>query len=132
MIKLLFKFGSTSKVKTSSPKILIKAPVFYGVRITPDKFESNKGHIFESIVGARLCNAFESVFYWREGQHEVDFVVVVDSEIFAIEVKLNKEKTRGIAVFKSNYPKARSITINSQNYEKFEFDPENFLRKYSI
>lgn len=54
------------------------------------------GHIFESGVGAYLiCQAFAGrfeVFYWREKNDEVDFVLRKNEAVVAIEVKSNAEK----------------------------------------
>ncbi len=47
--------------------------------------------MLESAVGAHLIRASEEgigkVFYWRDGQHEVDFVFKTDRKLVAIEVK---------------------------------------------
>lgn len=63
------------------------------------------GHIFESAVGAYLVSRafidrFE-VFYWREQNDEVDFVLRKNDTIVAIEVKSNAEKrTSGLDKFR--------------------------------
>ena len=62
------------------------------------------GHIFESAVGAYLVSQafvhrFE-VFYWRERNDEVDFVLRKKGVLVAIEVKSNAEKrTEGLDTF---------------------------------
>ncbi len=66
------------------------------------------GHIFESGVGAYLVSQafvhrFE-VFYWRERNDEVDFILRKKGTVVAIEVKSNAEKkTKGLEVFKQHY-----------------------------
>ena len=54
------------------------------------------GRIVESAIGAHILNcAYVSkfkVYYWREGDKEVDFVLAKDSKIVAIEVKSNADK----------------------------------------
>ena len=63
------------------------------------------GRIFESGIGAYLVNQafvhrFE-VFYWRERDDEVDFVLRKKGEVVAIEVKSNAEKrTEGLDKFR--------------------------------
>ena len=63
------------------------------------------GRIFESAIGAYLVNQafvhrFE-VFYWRERDDEVDFVLRKKGEVVAIEVKSNAEKrTEGLDKFR--------------------------------
>ena len=55
------------------------------------------GHYVESAVGAYLISQayrlqFE-VFYWRDGNNEVDFVLRKDGKVVALEVKSNHERT---------------------------------------
>ena len=63
------------------------------------------GRIFESAIGAYLVNQafvhrFE-VFYWRERDDEVDFVLSKKGAVVAIEVKSNAEKrTEGLDKFR--------------------------------
>lgn len=73
------------------------------------------GRIFESGVGAYLISQafvhrFE-VFYWRERDDEVDFILRRKDSVVAIEVKSNAEKnTCGLARFKEMFqPKAAFI-----------------------
>ena len=62
------------------------------------------GHIFESGIGAYLVsqafvNRFE-VYYWRERNDEVDFVLRKKGKVVAIEIKSNAEKrTEGLNKF---------------------------------
>lgn len=73
------------------------------------------GHIFESGVGAYLVSqAFVhrlEVFYWRERNDEVDFILRKKGSVVAIEVKSNAEKkTEGLEVFRRHFnPKASFI-----------------------
>lgn len=73
------------------------------------------GHILESGVGAYIVNeAFAKrfeVYYWRERDAEVDFVLRKKDSLVAIEIKGNAEKrTEGLDVFKEKYnPKAAFI-----------------------
>lgn len=66
------------------------------------------GHIFESGIGAYLINQafvhhFE-VFYWRERNDEVDFILRKKDSLVAIEVKSNAEKhTEGLDKFKNMF-----------------------------
>ena len=50
-----------------------------------------RGHLVESAVGAHLANAAAGgtcdLFYWRERNREVDFVVRAGRTVIAIEVK---------------------------------------------
>ena len=73
------------------------------------------GRIFESSIGAWLVSQafvhrFE-VFYWRERDLEVDFILRKKGIVIAIEVKSNAEKnTKGLNSFKDRFnPKAAFI-----------------------
>ena len=74
------------------------------------------GHIFESGVGAYLVSQsfihrFE-VFYWREKNDEVDFVLRKNGGLVAIEVKSNKEKnTKGLDRFKQLFNPKRAFVV---------------------
>lgn len=74
------------------------------------------GRLFESAVGAHIMNCaytgrFE-VYYWREGKEEVDFVLVKNSKIVAVEVKSNHDKdTSGLHTFNELYHPHRSVLI---------------------
>ncbi|MBQ9137061.1 MAG: ATP-binding protein [Alistipes sp.] len=73
------------------------------------------GHIFESAVGAYLLSQafvhrFE-LFYWRERNDEVDFILRKGGVLVAIEVKSNAEKrTTGLEKFRQLFnPKSAFI-----------------------
>lgn len=78
----------------------LSAGTFEQVRNDPVKW----GHYVESAVGAYLISQayrlqFE-VFYWRDGNNEVDFVLRKDGKVVALEVKSNHERyTKGLDVF---------------------------------
>ena len=73
------------------------------------------GHIFESAIGAYLISQsfihrFE-VYYWRERNDEVDFILHKKGSVIAIEVKSNAEKnTNGLDKFREMFnPKSAFI-----------------------
>lgn len=75
-----------------------------------------RGHLVESAVGARLlarsqAEGFE-VYWWREGNDEVDFVVSKGEELGAIEVKSGNETGQsGMAKFLKKHPAARRVIV---------------------
>ena len=84
------------------------------------------GRIFESGIGAYLVSQafvhrFE-VFYWRERDNEVDFVLRKKGSVVAIEVKSNAEKrTEGLDKFRKLFnPQAAFIVgdggINAEDF----------------
>lgn len=75
-----------------------------------------KGHLVESAVGARLLarapeEGFD-VYWWREGNKEVDFVIAKGSSLTAIEVKGGHEKRQGgMMEFLQANPQAKRILV---------------------
>lgn len=110
----------TARRKASIPKLQVFNNALKMV-YTPMTFEQALldrkawGHIFESGIGAYLVSQgfvhrFE-VFYWRERNDEVDFVLRKKGSIIAIEVKSNAEKkTGGLEKFRELFaPRAAFI-----------------------
>ena len=105
------KFSNdTARRKASIPKFQVYNNALKTV-YTPLAFEQAVldrkvwGHIFESGIGAYLVSQafihrFE-IFYWRERNDEVDFILRKKGSVVAIEVKSNAEKkTEGLEKFK--------------------------------
>lgn len=74
------------------------------------------GRIFESAVGAHIVNCAYAysmqVYYWRDGDKEVDFVLVRNGKVVAIEVKSNDEKTtEGLRFFEENFHPHRTLVV---------------------
>ncbi len=74
------------------------------------------GHIFESGIGAYLVSqAFThrfEVFYWRERNDEVDFILRKKGSVIAIEVKSNAEKrTEGLDKFRQLFNPQSSFIV---------------------
>lgn len=84
------------------------------------------GHIFESGIGAYLVSQafvhrFE-VFYWRERNDEVDFILRKKGSVVAIEVKSNAEKrTGGLEKFKELFNPHSSFIIGDGGIGAEEF-----------
>ena len=107
----LQKFGmDMARRRASIPKLqvynnalkMVYSPLTFEQAILDRK---SWGHIFESGIGAYLVSQafvhrFE-VFYWRERDTEVDFVLRKKGSVVAIEVKSNAEKrTDGLDKFR--------------------------------
>lgn len=131
LIKILEKFSDKKiKVKSSSPKILPLAPALYYLNILDEYNTEEKGHVFELIVGAMLVRLDMEIYYWREGDHEVDFILKNGRSIFAIEVKSGRRKRgAGISKFCELYTRAKAIFITPENYIEFEKNPIQFLER---
>lgn len=84
------------------------------------------GRLVENAVGAHLCNSLNSVeytvTYWRDGDHEVDFVIARGHDVWAIEVKSGRSgKTAGLIRFRARYPDAKAILVGAQGIPLEEF-----------
>lgn len=84
------------------------------------------GHIVESGVGAYIINeAFKKrieVFYWRDRNDEVDFVLRKKNSVVAIEIKSNAEKhTAGLDKFKEMYDPKEAIIVGESGIQLSDF-----------
>ena len=74
------------------------------------------GHVFESAIGAHIVSGALTgnyeVYYWRNGDLEVDYVLKKDNKIVAIEVKSNSDTTsKGLAEFRELFNPHASIVV---------------------
>lgn len=130
LFKSLQKYSRQAfRVKSSSPKIIPLCPCFYQLfNHTEDKYS----FVFESTVGATLLQLSPQVYYWREGNAEVDFVVSWQKKLFAIEVKSGKKRpATGLKAFCTTFPDALPIIISRENYLDFVQNPSFFLQQLS-
>ncbi len=129
LVKILEKYSAKKIItKSSTPKILPLAPCLYYLEILEDYKSEELGRVFELIVGAQLVRADESLYYWREGNDEVDFVLKKGRSLYAIEVKSGRKKSaKGLQKFKSKFPEAKLVIITCDNYKAFEANPMKFL-----
>lgn len=116
--------GSVIRKRSSSPKFQVlntalmsaqQSEVFEDRMKSPDQW----GRMVESAIGAHLLNQaikknFE-VFYWRESNHEVDFVLEKDQTTVAIEVKSGPSvPSTGLQKFKDKYKPAKVYMIDNK------------------
>lgn len=84
------------------------------------------GHVFESSIGTHLISQafvhrFE-VFYWRERNEEVDFILRKKGSVIAIEVKSNAEKrTTGLTKFNEMFKPQRAFIVGDGGISAEEF-----------
>ena len=87
--------GSEVKRKSSSPKLIVHntALMTAGSGYSFEQANADRtywGRLVESAVGAHLLNTksrSQKVYYWREGDQEIDFILKQADKIRAIEVK---------------------------------------------
>ncbi len=131
LIDVLEKYSvKPIKRKTSSPKILHHCPAFYG-RLLGQRIVNEaelKGHAFETLVGNILKNNFDKLYYWRDGNHEVDFVFKYLGQEYGVEVKSGRRKSeKSRDKFLKHFPDAKYFWVNINDFEKFENDPKKFF-----
>ncbi|MCL2480106.1 MAG: ATP-binding protein [Spirochaetaceae bacterium] len=128
------KYSSSKlKAKQSSPRFMVydTSLLIWAAGASRRQFldvPKAKGHLVESAVGACLLKCGKekgfSVYWWREREKEVDFVIEKGSSLTAIEVKSNRVKNIGGSMaFKKRYPHALSLVVGSENCGL-----ENFLK----
>jgi len=115
--------GSRIKTKSSSPKWLplnnALMTSMAGISFERAKQESQGwGRLVECAVGAHLFFGAEDkgveLFYWREGNYEVDYVLRKGRDVTAIEVKSGSRKIHasGLEPFSRRY-QCRKVLIGS-------------------
>ncbi|MDR0493881.1 MAG: ATP-binding protein [Nitrososphaerota archaeon] len=123
--------GSKIRVRKSSPKFMVydTSLMTYTDGTSRRRLLDNatdRGRLVESAVGAYLLargqeEGFE-VYWWRERNNEVDFVIKKGSQLTAIEVKSGRVKgVGGSLVFKQHYPNALSLIVGSVNCSLEDF-----------
>ncbi len=130
LFKAISKYHPQSlRLRSSSPKIIPLCPALIDRLFYRNK--EDHGRIFESCVGARLCQLDIPLYYWRDGDYEVDYVIELKKYLIAIEVKSGKRKSsKSLSEFLKKYPKAKTIFIRPENFEKFDLDPIAYIEKH--
>jgi len=86
-----------------------------------------RGRLTESAVGAHLVNAELrrecEVFYWRERDREVDFVIRRKNRLVALEVKSGRKRARrqGLAAFDTAFRADRLLIVGADGVPLDEF-----------
>ena len=84
------------------------------------------GRIVESAAGAHLFNSATPdthLHYWREGPHEVDFVLQRGPRLVSIEVKSGPRKTsrHGVEEFEKRFRPHRALLVGEHGISLDEF-----------
>ena len=85
------------------------------------------GRLVESAVGAHLVNAAAAgeceLYYWRERNQEVDFVVKAGRRLVAIEVKSGRAPLAhpGTAAFATAFKPQRSLLVGGDGIALDDF-----------
>lgn len=133
MMSGLQKFDAKQvRSRASSPRLMVHDPSLMfsmwrgGGNLLQDSVL--RGHLVETAVGARLIARSNTegfdLYWWREGNQEVDFVAKrSDGAIAAIEVKSGRISKSGMSEFIRLNPKARPMVVGDRNTSI-----ESFLR----
>ena len=102
--------------KASSPKIIPLAPALISAFTSPNLIDTDsewRGRVFEAAIGAHLSQIGEPLFYWRDGDFEVDFVIDTNRLLLGIEVKSGRRKRQNSTIeFKKRCPSANIIILD--------------------
>lgn len=128
----LKKFANHAvRQRASSPKFIVFNTALMSAQInrTFEYVYENAdllGRFVESTVGAYLLNSIRGtqikLYYWREGDKEVDFVLQNGADLIALEVKNNNELNKsGIDQFVKNFNPNKVLLIGEQGIPLIEF-----------
>jgi len=131
------------RIRSSSPKLQVFNTALMSAQSSKSFKEAKKdkkfwGRLVESAIGAYLVNEIRGtsieLYYWREKNLEVDFVLKKGKFLTAIEVKssLKKEKLSGMTAFKDAFKPDRLLLVgkNGISIEEFLKTPiENWVSK---
>mgnify|MGYP002783647527 CR=1 FL=1 len=129
----LQKFASQPvRQRNSSPKLMVYNTALMSAQ-TGKTFKEAKldsaywGRLVESAVGAHLLNQIRStqahLFYWREKDQEVDFVIHYKKNLIALEVKTGGETFRLSAMdrFAAEFNPQKRLLIGKEGLSLEEF-----------
>jgi len=124
--------GQAVRQRGSSPKlqILNTALMTAVAGLAPDEARADLtfyGRLVESAVGAHLANAAQrgdiELFYWRDRNREVDFVVRAGRRLVAIEVKSGRRRDAlpGMDAFTEAFRPDRTLLIGGDGITLGDF-----------
>lgn len=124
--------GDVARSRGSSPKLQVLNTALMTVLsgYTQDEARADRefrGRLVESAVGAHLANAAMrgecTLHYWRERNHEVDFVVKAGRRLTAIEVKSGRapQAHPGTAAFVQAFKPQRTLLVGGDGIALQDF-----------
>ena len=128
----LNKYASDNARKYNSvPKLMVYNTALFSVQsgMTFDKAYTTRkswGRWVESAVGAYLLNQADEydykLYYWRERENEVDFIIEYNKQCIAIEVKSGRRTANnGLAIFREQFQPVQSFVVGSGGVPIEEF-----------
>lgn len=124
--------GGIARRRSSSPKLQVFNTALLTAQsgLTLKEARADRefwGRLVESAVGAHLLNAMASggpdVYYWRDRNREVDFIVKSGKKLVAIEVKSGRKSDTlpGMAAFDEMFRPTRKLLVGSDGIPMEEF-----------
>lgn len=124
--------GQAVRQRGSSPKLQVLNTALMTAQsgLSPQEAQTDRefrGRLVESAVGAHLANAAArgvcELYYWRERNREVDFVVCAGRMLIAIEVKSGRAPTAlpGLAAFAEAFRPNRTLLVGDDGIPVSEF-----------
>jgi len=124
--------GQSVRQRGSSPKLQVLNTALMTAQsgLSPDEARADRefrGRLVESAAGAHLANAAASgtceLFYWREQNQEVDFVVRAGRSVVAIEVKSGRapDTFSGLETFARTFKPKRTLLVGGDGIPLDEF-----------
>lgn len=124
--------GRSVRQRGSSPKLQVLNTALMTAQsgLSPEEARLDRefrGRLVESAAGAHLANAAASgaceLFYWREQNREVDFVIRAGRTVVAIEVKSGRapDAFSGLAAFSEAFKPKRTLLVGADGVSLGEF-----------
>jgi hypothetical protein len=124
--------GEAVRRRASSPKLQVLNTALLTAQsgLSPAEARADRefhGRLVESAVGAHLANAAAGglceLFYWRERNREVDFVLRAGRALVAIEVKSSRapDALPGLAAFAAAFAPRRTVLVGGDGVPLEEF-----------
>lgn len=123
--------GDNARRYASVPKYQVYNNALMNV-YTTSSFEEERldlkkwGRLVESAVGAHLLNYADrldyKVYYWREKNNEVDFIIERNHKIWAIEIKSGKRGMhKGLGLFREAFHPYRAFVVGTDGISVEDF-----------
>lgn len=123
--------GDNARRYASVPKYQVYNNALMNVYAT-SSFEEQRldlekwGRLVESAVGSHLLNHADKldykVYYWREKNDEVDFIVERNHKVWAIEVKSGKRgMNKGLGMFREAFHPYRAFVVGTDGISVEDF-----------
>lgn len=124
VLKSLQKFSTRPfSKKSSSPKLVPLCSALVHAFTTPSRYDTDsgwRGRVFEAAIGAQLALVADELYYWRDGNAEVDYIITLDKKVLAVEVKSGRpRKAGGLSLFKERFENSCALVINREIGERF-------------